>query len=115
MRYIQLHDLVPDGIEGWSQRKLRRLVDRLGQGQAGQAMWERALVLLAHHQSEAARDLLLELEPRVPADLRQIWLLARDESQTWLGNRVIGTSEGKTTVVPPGVAVTDDLFQGRPN
>jgi len=82
-RYIDLHRVVPGDIDRWSQDHVRWIADGLKLG-ASHVEWETALILLAHHRSILARDLLLELGPQVPARAREFYEIALGEAQSWL-------------------------------
>ena len=84
MRYIDLHRVIPPYITSWSADHVRRLAGGLEQG-GSRRRWEAALILLAHHRSRLARDLLLSLGPRVPDPVREFYEIALGESQSWLG------------------------------
>jgi hypothetical protein len=79
LRYIERHELIPVGLETWTEGQLRSLVE--GAKVSGtEAAWERALVLLAHHPSQTARGLLQAAKRWVPDALRGFWELAASES-----------------------------------
>lgn len=100
MRYIDMHSVVPENIDRWTPEEIRRVARQLN-ALASCRRWEVALILLAHHRSRLARDLLLDLEPRVPAAVREFYEIALGESQSWLGDP--GDSSGEVPL--PGTFV----------
>lgn len=96
LRYIDLHRVVPPDISRWSEGQVRRLAGELGP-EVSRRRWESALILLAHHRSPLARDLLLELGPRVPVTVQEFHKIALGESQSWLDG---GGSKGARVSSP---------------
>lgn len=82
--YIQQHALLPRKVEAWSVPKLQRKVEKLLRSGA-QADWEQALMILAHHQSERAVEVLVELKSELPKELELFWEMAYGEALGWLG------------------------------
>lgn len=82
-RYIDLHRVVPGDIERWSHDHIRWIVDGLKLG-ASHVEWETALILLAHHRSTLARDLLMGLGPLVPTSAREFYEISLGEAQSWI-------------------------------
>jgi hypothetical protein len=64
--------------------------------------WRRALIHLAHQRGELGRDLLAELEARVPRKLRDYWELAYAEAEGWLGNEYFRDDDGEVHILPAG-------------
>ena len=60
-RYLEHHELIPEDLEAWSAAELRREVTLL-ERRGFLPDWEKALMLLAHHRSEIAIELLVELK-----------------------------------------------------
>jgi hypothetical protein len=57
-------------------------------------------MVLAHHRSELACDLLREIEPQVPEELHGFHQLALGESLGWLGYNYVTDEEGRPRAVP---------------
>jgi len=93
-RYLEQHRLLPEGIEAWSIEQLRDLVE-VARVSGRESDWERALMLLAHHRSEAACDLLRDVAPRVPESLRDFHQIAVGEAVGWLGYHYVRDEEGR--------------------
>ena len=102
-RYLELHALVPDDIHLWPAARVRAMAREVDH-ETRVATWERTLLLLAHHRSQLAHDLLVELEPKVRASLQPVWEMARGESLGWMGNDVHQDGEGNLTVAPLDLA-----------
>jgi hypothetical protein len=101
-RYIDLHyDLLPKGVEGWSVEQLQGKME-IARVSGANRDWERALLLLAHHRSEVACDLLREVEPWVPEELSGLHQLALGEAYGWLGYDYITDRAGRPHVLPAG-------------
>jgi len=101
-RYLELHyTLLPEGVERWSPDQLRAKVE-IARVTGKQEDWERALMLLAHHRSELACDLLRELEPRLPEALHGFQQLALGEALGWLGYDYISDEQGRPRVLLSG-------------
>jgi len=99
-RYLELHyTLLPEDVESWSVEQLERKVE-IARLTGARRDWERALMVLAHHRSEPACDLLRELEPHVPEELRGFHQLALGESLGWLGYDYVVDEEGRARVLP---------------
>ena len=82
-RYLQLHAVIPARLTCWPRERLTELVDELADDDS--PTWERVLILLGHHGSEAAVQILCDLAQQVPVDLREFAELAYAESLTWIG------------------------------
>jgi hypothetical protein len=98
IRYLEAHALLPEDIESWSADRLRHPVE-VARITGKQADWERALMLLAHHRSELACDILHDIEPHVPEEVASYWELAFGESLGWLGYDYIPDEEGRPMAV----------------
>lgn len=101
-RYIELHHtLLPKGVEGWSVEQLQRKIE-IARVSGTHQDWERAMLLLAHHRSEVACDLLRELESWVPEGLQGFHQLALGEAFGWLGYDYVTDEAGRPHVLPAG-------------
>ncbi len=102
LRYLDLHGLVPEDVHLWEEARIKAMaqVDR----DSPVATWERVLMLLAHHRSQLAHDLLMALEHEVPKHLGAVWELARGESVGWLGYNFQRDGDGKITMTPAAPA-----------
>lgn len=99
-RYGDAHALLPRDLPGWGEEALDALVEELG-AESSAAEWERALILLGHHKSPHAHDLLSALGLRVPSDLHAFWEFAWAESCGWLGFDYIREAEQEVPLVRP--------------
>lgn len=97
--YLELHTLVPEDIHLWPEARIGAMARQLDSSSRA-VTWERTLMLLAHHRSQAAHDLLMDLEPAVPAELSTVWEMARGESLGWLGNNFHRDGAGNMEVMP---------------
>lgn len=101
-RYLELHyTLLPEDVESWSAEQLERKVE-IARLTGERRDWERALMVLAHHRTELACDLLREIEPQVPEELHGFHQLALGESLGWLGYDYVTDEEGRPRVLPAG-------------
>lgn len=101
-RYLELHyDLLPKGVEEWSVERLQQKIE-IARVSGASRDWEGAMLLLAHHRSEVACDLLRELEPHVPEALRGFHQLALGEALGWLGYDYVIDEAGRPHVLPAG-------------
>ena len=98
-RYLKLHSLLPEGLAAWPAERLDELVREL-EGDETET-WERVLILLAHHQSPTAMEILRDLREQVPADLVEFSELAYAESLTWLGFDYLRDSRQRPPIIRP--------------
>ncbi len=98
-RYLALHELLPKGLTRWSKEDLDDLVEELSHDDT--QTWERVLILLAHHQSPAAMEILTDLREQAPPDLAEFAELAYAESLTWLGFDYLRDSRDGPPVIRP--------------
>lgn len=82
-RYGALHEILPRELSGWPEAELDALLEGLDADD--HEGWERAMILLAHHKSAHAMELLRELQGQVPSDLASFAELAYAESCGWQG------------------------------
>lgn len=82
-RYTELHALIPADLEQWPEEALDELLEELDTPDV--EVWQRVLILLAHHRSERAARLLEELSVSLPEDLTEFGEMAYAESLGWLG------------------------------
>lgn len=112
-RYLVAHDWIPGGkeknVEVLSEEQVRELAASVVDDEP--ETWERALILLAHHKSQLASDLIQELRERAPEGLQGFCELAHAESLSWLGYNYVSDSDGRKTVAPVGVPIPEDLGQ----
>lgn len=101
MRYMRLHQLIPEDIQSWNEAQLRQLLE-VARVSGKEPDWERALVLLAHHESELACDLLQQVKIHAPPQLSELWELAYGESLGWLGYDYIPDEQGRPRAAPTG-------------
>ena len=111
MRYIDLHRLIPQDLESWDEQRVRDLAAG-SRPRASRRRWERALVLLAHHRSRLACELLQELAPRVPRKLRELHAMALGESHSWFGESYEQGAGGEPGELVPGRFVSGAGEQG---
>jgi len=102
LRYYRRHELVPETIQIWSRKRLQDVVE-IAKISGKTAHWERALILLAHHESELACNMLRELEPVVPEVVATFWEMAYAESLAWLGYDYMPDEEGRPMAVVAGM------------
>jgi hypothetical protein len=102
--YVEQHKLLPEGLKEWSTEEIHDLAQ--GVEQMGRETWERVLILLAHHESPQASDLLQELREKVPPELSDFWELAYAESVTWLGYNYVRDEKGQVTISPACMPLT---------
>jgi len=81
--YIDLHRQVPENIRFWPKERIRALVNGLATTQ-DRGPWEYALIMLAHHGSRLALELLHALRPGLPREVEGIWNQAWAEAQVEL-------------------------------
>jgi hypothetical protein len=114
--YLADHDLLPElGAEGLGEDALRVLV-AAAEESGSTDHWREALILLAHHRSELAKDVLAGLEDRVPPDVRDYWELAYAEAVGWLGCEFIRDADGVAHILPAGTIFgADDDRAKRPS
>ena len=105
LHYLQCHDLVPEEIKTWSEEQIRELAGSVVPGHP--ATWERALILLAHHQSQLASDLIAELTAEAPPALQQFCELAYSESLAWLGTSYQRGAGEEPSLTPAGMPLPD--------
>ena len=100
-RYLDLHALLPKDVECWSDDLLDELLEELDEEQVD--TWERVLMLLAHHRSPKASDLIEDLRRQAPPELDEFCELAYAESLGWLGfDYVRNHQDALPTVTPAG-------------
>lgn len=98
-RYLRLHDLVPEGLTSWSDELLEELLDELDEDVT--EVWERVLILLAHHRSATAARILSELRFQTPPELGEFAELAYAESLGWLGYDYVREPSALTPIIRP--------------
>jgi hypothetical protein len=110
LRYLLAHDWIPGGKEKnvvvMSEEQVRELAASVVDDQP--ETWERALILLAHHKSQLATDLIQQLQERAPEELQGFCELAHAESLSWLGYNYVSEPDGRKTVAPVGVEIPED-------
>jgi len=104
--YLACHTMVPKDIAQWSEAQLLEPLEQ-ARAQGALSDWQRALILLAHHESELASSILGELLAEVPAELEDFWELAYAESVGWLGFDYLLDDDGRPQVVPAGMAIPE--------
>ena len=92
-RYFAAHDHVPEGIEHWSDKQIRAVAAGVVHDEP--ASWERALILLAHHRSQLACDLIKALWDEAPQDLDGFCKQAYAEGLMWIGKSYAADEEGE--------------------
>lgn len=99
-RYMECHDHLPPASElvRWSEEQVRALPLTVDSSRPD--TWERALILLAHHQSNLAVELIEKLRDRVPASLADFYELALAEAKGWLGSSFIQDEDGMEPLNP---------------
>jgi len=102
-RYARAHHLVPKDIEKWTEAQLVEVANAVADDRP--ETWRRALVLLAHHQSQVANDLLAVLREQVPPELAEQAEMAWAESLAWLGYSYVRDVDGRVTLVPAGTPI----------
>ena len=82
-RYIAAHSFVPKGIKAWSDDQMRKIAATVVPDEP--ASWERALILLAHHESQLGCDLIKALWDEAPEVLHGFCEQAYAEALMWIG------------------------------
>jgi hypothetical protein len=100
MRYLTAHAWVPEGVELWSEQQLREVAASVEEGMP--QTWERALIILAHHGSRLACDLIARLAEKAPPELREFCDHAYGEGLSWLGQGHVRDEEGGLTIFGMG-------------
>lgn len=95
-RYLELHDIIPDSLPDWPAEDLDELIDELDPGDP--STFERTLILLAHHKSPRAVDLVREIAADLPEELVCFAELAYAEAIGWLGYNYISDGDGPPTI-----------------
>jgi len=98
-RYLAAHDYVPKGIEGWSGEQMREIAAKIVPDE--RVSWERALIMLAHHRSQLACDLIRELWDRAPEQLHSFCEQAYAEGLMWIGKSYLPHEEGAVIFEAP--------------
>lgn len=87
-RYMDAHAFVPEGVEAWSEQQIRQVAAALVRDRP--ASWERTLIVLAHHQSRLACDLIKALWSEAPEELHGFCEQAYAEALMWIGETYEG-------------------------
>ncbi len=84
VEYIDMHRVVPSNIDTWGEAHMRSVASLAEIEDAGDRAWKTAMILLAHHRSVLARDLLKGLKEKLPAGLAEFYSIALGEAESWL-------------------------------
>jgi len=98
-RYAELHDILPGDLTGWTEEALDDLIHEIEPDDV--ESYQRVLILLAHHRSERASELIAELRPNLPVDLAQFAEMAYAESLNWLGLDYVRQFDWETPLITP--------------
>ena len=99
MRYAELHNILPNDLSEWSEEALDELIHEIEPDDV--ESYQRALILLAHHRSERASELIAELRPNLTPDLAQFAEMAYAESLNWLGLDYVRQLGWETPLITP--------------
>ncbi|MEO1270440.1 MAG: hypothetical protein AAFX99_20325 [Myxococcota bacterium] len=98
-RYVELHDILPPNLEQWPEAALTELILLLTFDDV--EAYQYVLILLAHHRSERASELIAELRPSVPKDLASFAEIAYAESLSWQGLDYVRQMGWDTPLIAP--------------
>ena len=86
----------------WADELLEELVEELDDDAT--EVWERVLILLAHHRSATATRILSELRAQSPPELAEFAELAYAESLGWLGYDYVREPSALTPTIRPAAS-----------
>lgn len=98
-RYLALHHILPLALPEWPEDTLDELLEDLDPDKV--ETYEHALIMLAHHPSERAGELLLQIAQDAPLDLAPLAELAYAEQVGLRGMDYLKLREGHAPTIRP--------------